>query len=147
MARRTRTAVDVPPDALLPALNLFPFATLGTKCGWYVNKKFKRALSWAKASKAVPCLSCIADASMGRAVKHTSMRNGVKAWSFQNELALSGDQVDDLAYSLRAITAQLMNMKSQSRLTPKQWAPKFDAFYAKFVVEERHVALEAIEER
>jgi hypothetical protein len=83
---------------------------------------------------------------MGRAVKHTSMRNGVKAWSFQNELALSEDQVDDLAYSLRAITAQLMNMKSQSRLIPKQWAPKFDAFYAKIVVEERHVALEAIED-
>ena len=146
MARRTRTAVDVPPDALLPALNLLPFATLGTKCGWYVNKKFKRAPSWAKASKAVPCLSCIADASMGRAVKHTSMRNGVKAWSFHNELDLSEDQVDDLAYSLRAITAQLMNMKSQSRQIPRQWAPKFEAFYAKIVVEERHVALEAIED-
>ena len=34
-----RTAVDVSPDALLLALNLLPFATLGTKCGWYVNKK------------------------------------------------------------------------------------------------------------
>ena len=146
MAKRTRTAVDVPPDALLPALNLLPFASLGAKCGWYVNKKFKRAPCWAKASKAVPCLSCIADASMGRAVKHSSMRNGVKAWSFQNELALSEDQVDDLAYSLRAITAQLMNMKSQSRQIPRQWAPKFDAFYAKIVVEERHVALEAIED-
>ena len=146
MAKRTRTAVDVSPDALLPALNLLPFATLGTKCGWYVNKKFKRAPSWAKASKAVPCLSCIADASMGRAVKHTSMRNGVKAWSFKNELALGEDQVDDLAYSLRAITAQLMNMKSQSRQIPRMWAPKFEAFYAKIVVEERHVALEAIED-
>ena len=149
MAKRTRTAVDVSPDALLPALNLLPFATLGTKCGWYVNKKFKRAPSWAKASKAVPCLSCIADASMGRAVKHTSMRHGVKAWSIHNELDLSEDQVDDLAYSLRAITAQLMNMKSQSRQIPRLWAPKFEAFNAKIVVEEtrqRHVALEAIED-
>ena len=146
MARRTRTAVDVPPDALLPALNLLPFATIGKQCGWYVNKKFKRAPDWARAYKAVPCLSGIADASMGRAVKHTSMRHGVKAWSIHNELDLSEDQVDDLAYSLRAITAQLMNMKSQSRLIPRQWAPKFDAFYAKIVVEERHVALEAIEE-
>ena len=146
MAKRTRTAVDVPPDALLPALNLLPFATIGKQCGWYVNKKFKRAPDWARAYKAVPCLSCIADASMGRAVKHTSMRHGVKAWSIHNELDLSEDQVDDLAYSLRAITAQLMNMKSQSRLIPRQWAPKFDAFYAKIVVEERHVALEAIED-
>ena len=146
MARRTRTAVDVPPAALLHALNLLPFATIGTKCGWYVNKKFKRAPDWARAYKAVPCLSGIADASMGRAVKHTSMRHGVKAWSIHNELDLSEDQVDDLAYSLRAITAQLMNMKSQSRLIPRQWAPKFDAFYAKIVVEERHVALEAIED-
>ena len=81
-------------------------------------------------------MSCIADASMGKAVKHTSMRNGVKAWSFHNELDLSEDQVDDLAYSLRAITAQLMNMKSQSRQIPRLWAPKFEAFYAKIVVEE-----------
>jgi hypothetical protein len=83
---------------------------------------------------------------MGRAVKHTSMRNGVKAWSFQNELDLSEDQADDLAYSLRAITAQLMNMKSQSRQIPRVWAPKFEAFYAKIVVEEKNVALEAIED-
>ena len=146
-----RTAVDVSPDALLPALNLLPFATVGSKCGWYANKKFKRVPSWAKASKAVPCLSCIADATIGRAVKHISMRNGVKAWSIHNDLALGEDQIDDLAYSLRAITAQLMNMKAQSRQVPRQWAPKFEAFYAKIVVQQeetrqRHVALEAIED-
>ena len=41
------------------------------------------------------------------------------------------DQIDDLAYSLRAVTAQLMNMKAQSRQIPKQWASKFEVFYAK----------------
>ena len=145
-----RTAVDVSPDALPPALNLLPFATIGSKCGWYVNKKFKRAPSWAKASKAVPCLSCIADASMGRAVKHISMRNGVKAWSIRNDLAFGDDQIDDLAYSLRAITAQLMNMKSQSRQIPRQWAPKFEALYAKIAVQQEETrqrpAAEAIED-
>ena len=147
-----RKAVDVSPDVLLPALNLLPFATIGSKVGWYVNKKFKRAPSWAKAAKAVPCLSCIADASMGRAVKHVSMRQGVIAWSTQNDLLLKEDQIDDLAYSLRAITAQLMNMKSQSRQIPRQWAAKFETFYAKLDVQQEETpqtktAVEAIEDR
>ncbi len=81
-------------------------------------------------------MSCIADASMGRAVKHTSMRHGVKAWSIHNDFALGEDQIDDLANSLRAITAQLMNMKAQFRQIPRQWAPKFEAFYARIAVEE-----------
>ena len=119
-----RTAVDLSPEALPPALNLLPFATIGSKSGWYVNKKFKRTPSWEKAAKAVPCLSRIADASMGRAVKHVSMRNGVISWSIHNDLSLGEDQIDDLAYGLRAITAQLMNMKAQSRQIPRQRAAK-----------------------
>ena len=74
---------------------------------------------------------------MGRAVKHISMRNGVKAWSIHNDLALGEDQIDDLAHSLRAITAQLMNMKAQAKQILRQWAPKFEAFYAKIAVQQQ----------
>ena len=132
-------------------MNLLPFAAMGSKVGWYANKKFKRAPSWAKAAKSVPCLSCIADASMGRAVKHVSMREGVIAWSNHNDLVLDENHVDDLAYSLRAITAQLMNMKSQSRQIPRQWAAKFETLYAKLDVQQQETpqkkaAMEAIED-
>ena len=99
----------------------------------------------------MPCLSCIADASMGRAVKHVSMREGVIAWSNHNDLVLDENHVDDLAYSLRAITAQLMNMKSQSRQIPRQWAAKFETRYAKLDVQQQETpqekaAMEAIED-
>ncbi len=120
-----RTAIDVSPDALLVSLSLLPFATVGSKSGWSPNKQFKQAPCWAKAAKAVPCLSCIADATKGKGVKHISMRKGVQMWSNHNDLGLNDDQIDDLAYSLRAITAQMMNMKANSRSIPKQWASKF----------------------
>ena len=86
-----RTAVDLSPEALLLALDLLPFATIGSKSGWYVNKKFKRTLNREKAAKAVPCSSRIADASMGRAVEHVSMRKGVIAWKIHNDLELCED--------------------------------------------------------
>ncbi len=71
---------------------------------------------------------------MGKAVKRVSMRAGVKKWSNQNDLDLGEDMIDDLAYSLRAIAAQLMNMKAHSRPIPRQWAPKFETLYAKLDV-------------
>ncbi len=105
------------------------------ECEWLVCEQEVQASTFlGEGLEAVPCLSCIAEVSMGRAVKHISMRNGVKAWSIHNDLSLGDDQIADLAYSLRAMTAQLMNMKSQAMQIPKQWAPKFEAFYSKIAV-------------
>eukprot|EP00959_Pyramimonas_sp_CCMP1952_P381591 7995757-Pyramimonas_sp.AAC.1 len=106
-----RKSADVDPSNLAIALQSLPCAVVGHGGkGFYPNKDFKRVPSWAKASRFVPCLSKVVELSNGLNVKHVPMRQAVDKFQKDAVLDLNADQIDDTAYSLRAIIAQLQNI-------------------------------------
>ena len=125
-----RTAVDLPAEKVVEALNCLPFGIVGKGSGqtFYPAKSFKRSPCWAKALRALPRLLKLADLSSDQGIKHVSMRSGVSDWDKQHELGLSEDSVDDLAYSLRAIINQSLNMKQKNRKIPKMRSARLSAF-------------------
>ena len=48
--------------------------------------------------------------------------------------ALTDNDVDDLAYSLRAIVSQMLNHKARPREVPLKWRPKFQVLFDKLDV-------------
>ena len=93
----------MPEAAVVAALNKLPFTLVGRPTSFYPKKNFRLAPDWAKAYRAAACVNDLVDASSGRGVLHNSMRRAVEVWSGRHELTLTDIQVEDLAYSLRAI--------------------------------------------
>ena len=87
-----------------------PAAAL-TKKGVYKAKNSKTVPNWGSAQKLVPCVTELVRASSGHGIKHTAMRQGVLDWNVQQEFGFDSDKVDEIAYALRLIINQLLNMK------------------------------------
>lgn len=126
-----RRACHVEVCKLVESLDLLPFGAVKTGEVVYPEKNMKKAPLWSRAQKFVPVLSSMMTHSHGRCVLHLSMRAGVVAWSQKHDLGLSEVLVDEVAYSLRAITSQLMNMKKKRRAVPTKWASKFQVLHDK----------------
>ena len=93
----------MPDEAAIGALNKLPFALVGRSTSFYPKKNFKLAPDWARAQKAAACVNVLVDATCGRGIRHRSMLSAVERWSATNDLSLTEIQVEDVAYSLRAI--------------------------------------------
>jgi hypothetical protein len=131
-----RKAAVITTEQALEGLNNLPFGIVSMKKGpFYMGKNFKRAPNWAQAAKVLTCLTKLLDHSGGNSIKHVCMRDAVAVWSKNHDLDLNDDLVDELAYSLRAIINQAMNMKQKSRLVPTNWRNKFACFYNKLKVD------------
>ena len=131
--------MEIPIDRGSEALDKLPFSVVNAEgkdggC-WYKNVNFKVVPDWPKAAKAATALSQMLELSGGKMILHTSLRACVRAWSSKHELALSVDQVDKIAYSIRAIIAQLRNMKKKTRKIPQLWKSKFQVIYDKIEVD------------
>jgi hypothetical protein len=128
-----RRAAAVSTADIVTAMNLIPFVNIQQGKPLYVLKDFKTVPDWSRGQKLIPCLHKIVELTSGRGILHLNMRSGVVAWGAKHELGLNDATVDDIAYSIRALLNQVLNMKSRGRLIPPPWRPKYQTLFDKLL--------------
>ena len=126
-----RRAIDVDPSLLVAALETVPFCKVQPNRPLYGRKNFKQVPDWSGGQKLIACLHHVVGLTAGRGILQLNMRAGVTAWNAKHELGLNDVSVDDIAYSLRALLHQLLNLKKRCRLIPPMWKSKYQTLYDK----------------
>jgi len=136
-AMKHRTAAEVNVADLVEALDCIAFVSIKQGKPLYEQKDFKKVPDWQRGQKLIPCLHRIVGLTGGRGILHMNMRGGVVAWNQKHQLGLHDSTIDDIAYSVRALLSQLLNMKSRkpARQVPLMWQPKYQTLFDKLVID------------
>ena len=130
-----RRAVDVPVHHIVAALDLLPLGAIQPEKQLYKQQNCKKVPAWSLGQKMVPCCSLLMQHTGGRGILHLNMRGRVQAWSQKHEMGLGDSQADDVAYSVRSLINQLLNLKKKGRGIPAKWRPRYQVLYEKLATE------------
>lgn len=124
-----RKSVDIKFDDAAASFALIPHVAF-QKQGYYPNRKFKNAPTWAKAIKLIPVAKVLLEASGGYNIHQKCLLRHMKCWAKQSDFEVDGDLMDDAIYAVRAFISQLLNHKYKDRVIPKMFEPKFGCIWS-----------------
>eukprot|EP00972_Heterocapsa_arctica_P019253 2841000-Heterocapsa_arctica.AAC.1 len=90
-----RKAIEIPLEPAMVCLNALPIGFIKPGQSFYPDKDFKKAPSWSKAQRLLPCLNQLMGVTQGHGILHLSMRAAVSKWSAEQELGYDELTIED----------------------------------------------------
>ena len=130
-----RRSVDLAFEDAAETIKLLPTQVFSNQ-DFYPCTKFKVAPKWGPATRLIPSIKSMLDASGGLNVHQKSTLEHMQRWSSDNGMGLSLDTCDRAVLVLRAVVAQLLNYKSSpDRTPPKAYWTKYAVVWDKLAVD------------
>ena len=135
LKKEYRKAVDIDFESASRAFSQLP-ATVFANANFYPCRKFKVAPKWGPATKLIPCIKTILDASGGNSVHHKSMEAHIRRWSSDGGMDLSQDTGDVIVLTLRSVISQMLNHKNHNRSIPNGHHTKYAVVWDKLATKD-----------
>ena len=130
-----RRSVDLAFEDAAEAFSKLPTCVFSNK-EFYPCTKFKVAPKWGPATRLIPSIKSMLDASGGLNVHQKVTLEHMQRWSSDNGMGLTLDTCDRAVLVLRSVVAQLLNYKSSpGRTPPKAYWSKYAVVWDKLAVD------------
>ena len=130
-----RRSVDLAFEVAAEAFSKLPTQVFSNK-EFYPCTTFKNAPKWGPATRLIPSIKSMLDASGGLNVHQKTTLEHMQRWFSDNGMGFSLDTCDRAVLVLRSVVAQLLNYKSSpGRTPPKAYWSKYAVVWDKLAVD------------